>query len=132
MKIYREVKCSERLPMFSLLEDSCNKYYTIKIKDYYGFTQAMLIDENGSYQWYTNYYCKITKAVEYWLEPIEIELYSEKILPIEDRMEVCIISDDFTYVKKKDYVLAIKALEAAEAEIIQLKEERDYYKQTKS
>lgn len=111
MKIHREIKSNERLPTKE------GYYWTIrkvgKIK-----SVAYFIPNYNPELWIA--------ANEYWLEPLEVELDSEKILPKEERMGVCSISDNFTYVKKEDYNKAIKALEAAELQIIHLKESKSY------
>ena len=107
MKIFKEVKCSERLP---------NKegwYHCID-----------MLGRHGAYQFFNDkkldYYWK-PSIIDYWYEPIEIELDSEKILPKEERclFKVCESAEDV-----QDYAEQLeKALEAAELKNIQLQEE---------
>jgi hypothetical protein len=72
MEILRKVKCSDRLP------EKEDKYWVIK----------MVGKHKGLEHFIPNYYSELwIEQNEYWYEPIEIELDSEKILLIEDRIK---------------------------------------------
>jgi len=114
VKIYREVKCSDRLPekdgsYFIILKNSRNDKFDLFLK-----TDSI----------------KYWNDVEYWLEPIEIKVIeveesdSKKILPKEERLSGTEITD------LKDGILEaqlmykyIKALESAELKNILLQDE---------
>lgn len=106
MKILKKIKCNKRLP------SNKGEYFCINKGGYkficYFDTYFYYLDED-----YTN-------QIEYWYEPIEISLESEEILPLEQRglFSVCFSSDEV-----QDYAEELeKALEAAEKEIVKLKD----------
>lgn len=103
MKIYKEVKCSERLPN---KEDS---YFVVMNKDF----------KTKSYFNGNRFESSQYDIVEYWLEPIEIELDSEKILPKEERTLKTLSEYGLNNLLSK----YVKALNSAELEIINLKEQ---------
>ena len=93
MKIYREVKCSERLP------EKDGYYYVInegreEAMFYYKGTPKFVMD---------GLYGEETYTPEIWLELIENELDSEKILPNEERslFKECFSAEDIqSYAEK--------------------------------
>jgi hypothetical protein len=84
VKIYREIKCSERLP------DKEDEYWVIKN-----------VGKHKSLEHFIpNYYPELwIEQNEYWLEPIEIKVIeveesdSKKILPKEERLSGTEITD---------------------------------------
>lgn len=107
MKIYREIKSNERLPTKE------GYYWTIR-----------KVGKLRSIEYFIpNYNPELWIAAnEYWLEPIEVELDSEKILPKESRYlgELTNVTDAEIDKWLQSYH---EALEAAELQIIRLKEQ---------
>ena len=108
MKIYREISTNERLP------EKEGNYWTIRKVGKHKRIEHFI----------PNYYLELWIAQnEYWLEEIEVELDSEKILPLIER---CIDLNDLKTINvNPDAILnyigkCYKALEAAELENIQL------------
>lgn len=63
------ITVSEDLPVAVSLEETCNTYYVVKVKDIGNPILAMYAyDSDGKPDWYTSYVSKITGEVTHWLE----------------------------------------------------------------
>jgi hypothetical protein len=127
MKIYREVKCSERLPeidgcyfCIDKITGNLLTYWTMFLFDTHKKYNCLAPLEDYKKAWYDN--------IKSWLEPIEVELDSEKILPEKER--ITYIDNRVAHYSslgsaKKIVEQYHKALESAELRIAKFEEE--YY-----
>jgi len=118
MEILRKVKCSDRLPDEGVRVFTKRKTQPYQTGIYYRNKQTWIREIDNRVQ--------LDEEMEYWYEPIEVELDSEKILPKEERLDNARFNElNEVYsnpIKSESYLLLQyhKALEVAELKNMQL------------